>query len=166
MKQHILLSTMILLFIAGLAWADNLSGLGLNNYETDLSSYKLGELIVRFADVDSSSQLSEGPELVGPLTTKAVKGALSDYILSGADVVKEYGDIAPGLAVVKLPEGMTVAEAFIRFNLSSKVLYAEPNYKFKFFAIPNDPMFSNMWGLDNTGQTGGMEDATHQADAS
>jgi len=122
MKQHIILSTMILLFMAGFAWADNLSGLGLNYYETDLTSYKLGELIVRFADMDSSSQLSEGPELAGPLTTKAVKGAISDYVVSGADVVKEYGDIAPDLAVVKLPDGMTVSEAFIRFNQSPNVL--------------------------------------------
>ena len=159
MKQHILISTLILLSIAGLTWADNLSGLGLNySIERD-SSYKPGELIVRFADVNPATKLSEGPELVGPLTTQAVKGDISDFILTGSVVEKEYGEVAPGLTVVKLPEGTTVTEAFVRFNQSANVLYAEPNYKYKLFAIPNDPMFPEQWAFDNVGQTGGTEDA-------
>ncbi|MCP4610410.1 MAG: S8 family serine peptidase, partial [Planctomycetes bacterium] len=96
---------------------------------------------------------------MGPLTTKGVKGAISDYILTGAEIDKEYGEVAPGLAVVKLPAGATVTEAFVRFNESANVLYAEPNYKYKLFIVPNDPMFPDLWGFDNTGQTGGTEDA-------
>jgi hypothetical protein len=36
----------------------------------------------------------------------------------------------------------------------------EPNYRV--YAVdntPNDPSFSQLWGLHNTGQTGGKEDA-------
>ena len=76
-----------------------------------------------------------------------------------AKVEKEYGGATPDLAVVKLPASTTVTEAFVRFNQSANVLYAEPNYKYKLFVVPNDPMFSQLWGFDNTGQSGGTEDA-------
>jgi len=160
MKQHILISALILLSIAGFAWAENIPGLGFDySSGSDSAAYKQGELIVRFADVEAFSQLSEGPLLMGPLTTHAVKGAISDFILTGSEVEKEYGEVSPGLAVVKLPAGTTVTEAFVRFNESANVLYAEPNYKYKLFGVPNDPMFSSLWGFDNTGQTGGTADA-------
>ena len=35
----------------------------------------------------------------------------------------------------------------------------EPNYKVNINALPNDPMFSSLWGLHNTGQTGGTNDS-------
>ena len=96
---------------------------------------------------------------MGPMTSQAIRNSISDYIFTGAVVDRGYDEIAPGLAVVKLPEGTTVMDAFVLFNQSANVLYAEPNYKYKLLAIPNDPMFSDMWGLNNTGQTGGTEDA-------
>ncbi len=34
-----------------------------------------------------------------------------------------------------------------------RVLYAEPNYVVEAVATPNDPQFSNLWGMLNTGQT-------------
>lgn len=33
-----------------------------------------------------------------------------------------------------------------------KVAYAEPNYMVGLFTAPNDPSYSNLWGLSNTGQ--------------
>ncbi len=39
------------------------------------------------------------------------------------------------------------------------VVYAEPNYLYYASEIPNDPQFSQLWGLNNTGQTGGTADA-------
>lgn len=41
-----------------------------------------------------------------------------------------------------------------------RVEYAEPNYVIKLNqTAPNDPNFSSLWGLNNTGQTGGTTDA-------
>ncbi|MDP7269578.1 MAG: S8 family peptidase, partial [Pirellulales bacterium] len=38
--------------------------------------------------------------------------------------------------------------------------YIQPNYTFTIDAtIPNDPNFANLWGLNNTGQSGGTADA-------
>ena len=88
-----MISALILLSIAGFAWAENLPDLGFYYAsENDSAAYKPGELIVRFADVDAASKLAEGPLLMGPLTTKAVKGAISDYILTGSSIEKEYGE--------------------------------------------------------------------------
>jgi thermitase len=39
------------------------------------------------------------------------------------------------------------------------VLYAEPNYIARATAIPNDPRFGELYGLDNSGQGGGLPDA-------
>jgi thermitase len=46
-----------------------------------------------------------------------------------------------------------------RLNALPNVLYAEPNYILRASAIPNDPSFGQLYGLHNTGQTGGRADA-------
>ena len=41
-----------------------------------------------------------------------------------------------------------------------RVAYAEPNYLLQLSETPpSDPLFENLWGLHNTGQTGGTDDA-------
>jgi thermitase len=52
-----------------------------------------------------------------------------------------------------------VQAAIDRLERSAAVEYAEPNFIYRASAIPNDPMFSQMWGFNNTGQTGGTIDA-------
>ena len=46
-----------------------------------------------------------------------------------------------------------------RLNRSALVSYAEPNFILRATAIPNDPLFPELYGLNNTGQTGGSSDA-------
>jgi len=46
-----------------------------------------------------------------------------------------------------------------RLNRSALVSYAEPNFVLRATAVPNDPMFAQLYGLNNTGQTGGKPDA-------
>jgi subtilisin family serine protease len=38
------------------------------------------------------------------------------------------------------------------------VEYVEPNYLYYAFDTPNDPSFNRLWGMNNTGQTGGTPD--------
>jgi thermitase len=61
--------------------------------------------------------------------------------------------------VVDLPPDLTVSEGIRAYENSPDVAYAEPNYKLYPTANPNDPYFSRMWALNNTGQTGGTIDA-------
>lgn len=44
-------------------------------------------------------------------------------------------------------------------NNNPSIEYAEPNYIIKANVVPNDPYFNDLWGLHNTGQSGGSEDA-------
>ena len=46
-----------------------------------------------------------------------------------------------------------------RLNRSALVSYAEPNFILRATAVPNDPLFPELYGLNNTGQTGGSADA-------
>jgi subtilisin family serine protease len=52
---------------------------------------------------------------------------------------------------LKLPEGITVEEAIIRYEEDPNVEYAEPNYIVHALATPDDPSFCQLWGLHNTG---------------
>lgn len=64
-----------------------------------------------------------------------------------------------GVDHVRLPPGMSVAEAMKLYAGDKRVEYAEPNYYRQADIIPEDPFFRQQWGLDNTGQTGGLTDA-------
>ncbi|MHC4911573.1 MAG: LamG-like jellyroll fold domain-containing protein [Planctomycetota bacterium] len=111
------------------------------------SAYKAGEVIVRFA----------------PAPDGQVQGMTErDGILSllGGGHVKESFEIVEGLSSVKLPGWMSVEEALERFNGAQGILYAEPDYEVKADATyPFDPRFDELWGMHNTGQSGGTADA-------
>ncbi len=56
-------------------------------------------------------------------------------------------------------DDMTVEEAMSRLQGNPHVEYAEPNYIVSINEVPNDPMFNQLWGMQNTGQTGGTAGA-------
>ncbi len=86
--------------------------------------------------------------------------------LGGAAIAREY-ELVPGLFLLTLPPGQTVQQALQSYNGTPGILYAEPNYLREFYpAFPNDPLFSELWGMHNTGQTGGTPGADiHAAQA-
>src|SRR4030042_6852899 len=160
MKRLILVGSLILLFAAAITDAVDLAGFPFcEKSQNGVSTYRRNELIVRFLEVEPGSQPAEGPVIMGPRSRRAIRDMVSDHILAGAAVEKELDKAADGLAVVRLPEGSSLADAVIRFNSSANILYAEPNYKYRLLAIPNDPNFLDLWGLNNIGQTGGPDDA-------
>ena len=64
------------------------------------------------------------------------------------------------LSVVDLPAGLPVEEAVRRYEVAPEVEYAEPDYiLYPAATSPNDPSYSKLWGMHNTGQTGGASDA-------
>jgi thermitase len=72
--------------------------------------------------------------------------------------VKTIGSVHGVGAKVVQVDGDPAAVAS-RLNRSSLVRYAEPNFVLSTQATPNDPLFSQLYGLHNTGQTGGTNDA-------
>jgi len=106
------------------------------------AKFKDGRLLVRFA----------------PGVNGAQRAALLQA--AGGGVVKREYKLVPGLCLVQLPAGQTVAAALVAYNGQAGVLYAEPDFRLKLLErVPNDTRFSELWGLRNTGQTGGTPGA-------
>ena len=109
--------------------------------------YKQGELIVRFA-----------PKGTGQQRNNMEKRQIINSI--GGGTLKRNYKIVPGLCLIKLSAGCTVKDALKLYNKKDGILYAESNYEIILLSnFPNDPCFPLLWGLHNTGQTGGTEDA-------
>jgi subtilisin family serine protease len=74
-----------------------------------------------------------------------------------AEVEDEEGfGIVEGLRLVRVAPEDTL-KAVAAFKARPDVLYAEPDYvwhKEQAAVSPNDPLYGNLWGLKNTGQTG------------
>ena len=62
---------------------------------------------------------------------------------------------------VKLPAGKSVEKAMAENwrRKDRRIISVEPNYRLHVLALPNDSLWSNLWGLNNTGQTSGTADA-------
>ncbi|MBI2933694.1 MAG: S8 family serine peptidase [Planctomycetes bacterium] len=68
-------------------------------------------------------------------------------------------DLFDRLARVVLKDGVEAREAARELAGHPDVEYVEPNFVVNTLdQIPNDPSFSQLWGLHNTGQTGGTPD--------
>ena len=102
------------------------------------ASYDAHTVIVKYASGVSNA------ERLALSSSAGVTGTVGSVAGVGAKVVSVSGDPA------------VVAE---RLNRSALVEYAEPNFVLKASATPNDPLFPELYGLNNTGQTGGRSDA-------
>ena len=102
------------------------------------AKYDADTVIVKYASGVSTA------ERVALFDAAGVQNTVSSIDGLGAKVVRVSGDPA------------VVAK---RLNKSALVAYAEPNFILRATATPNDPMFSQLYGLNNTGQTGGTSDA-------
>jgi len=106
------------------------------------AQYKVDHLLVRF---DPSIESIQHAEILTEL--------------GGGEILREYRTV-PGLCLVQLPAGQTVEQALQSYNQTAGVLYAEPDYQVRAEAtIPNDALFDQLWGMNNTGQTGGTPGA-------
>jgi subtilisin family serine protease len=76
--------------------------------------------------------------------------------LAGATSRKRFGQI--DAVLVRVDEGREPAVTKV-LESDARVEYVEPNHVVTIAATtPNDPSFSQLWGLHNTGQTGGTND--------
>ena len=109
-----------------------------------VKQYKEGEVIVKFKNTISSQSAinamqSQGFEIAKKFNTLSnMKGA--SYLLVRS-------------------KSATTKEMTAKLSGRSDVEYVEPNYLYYPNATPNDPSYSSLWGLNNTGQTGGTPDA-------
>jgi thermitase len=86
-----------------------------------------------------------------------VSAAKRASVERGAGVAGLLETIRGGARVVKVSGSVPAATAAL--NRSAAVEYAEPDYILRTNAVPNDPRFGELYGLNNTGQGGGTADA-------
>ncbi|PWR69760.1 peptidase S8/S53 subtilisin kexin sedolisin [Methanospirillum stamsii] len=129
------------------------------------AAYVPGELIVKYKDGSVAALAAEG---TGPVALEAL----------GAEVATDFS--AEGLSnlqALDISGSLSVKEAIEELEQSPYVAYAEPNFiislslpetepanendtgEISALSYPNDPKFSDQWGLTNTGQTGGKSGA-------
>lgn len=74
----------------------------------------------------------------------------------GGSTIKQF----PRIGVTHVRVQGDVLERAAELSRQPSVVYAEPNYIVHAIeTTPNDPSFDQLWGLHNTGQTGGTTDA-------
>jgi subtilisin family serine protease len=116
-----------------------------------LPDYVPGEVIVLLSAEDNkNAALGAGERL------KGVESALRGQVVRRSKI-----SAAKEVVKVKLPPGKSVEMALAEDwnKTDSRIVSVEPNYRVHVQLTPNDTQYPQMWGLNNTGQTGGTPDA-------
>jgi serine protease len=112
-------------------------------------SYDADSVIVIYKEKASGAQKRQARLSVG--------AKISD--LNADEIDDSYNRILNGrLAKLEL-KNISVKDAIEKLKMDPAVKYAEPNYRVNALTTPNDPRFDELWGLNNTGQNGGVADA-------
>lgn len=173
--------------VLGITWVVNRSGqfqptvASVARSEARMPRYKPGELIVKLKEKPLKSAASaagvKGGKSEGVTTghlsldklykkfeVKSARKILERHekLLEQANdeekaAVEETG--VDRLTLVEVPENTNIQSAIRELRNDPNVEYAEPNYLAEFSVLPNDPSFPKLWGMNNTGQTGGVADA-------
>ena len=125
----------------------------------EVSPFAAGEILIGFEGHVPAVHRAEGAaaalaaagKLLGP------NGPRSPRIL--AEVPAAPGRAARLATHWQLPAGADVLEMVRQLTNRPGIAYAEPNYLLSIDATPNDPQLGELWGLHNTGQTGGTPGA-------
>ncbi len=98
-----------------------------------------------------------GEFLVGVRSRTDLAPVTAQIKAAGMVVARTYKSVA--VMHVKVAGGDDMTARVEQIKNMGKVSYVEPNYKVRPYAVPNDPDFGRLWGLHNTGDNGGLDDA-------
>jgi subtilisin family serine protease len=88
------------------------------------------------------------------VSTQAVETALAQVGVQSIGVIPQIN-----VRQVRITSTQSVSGVIEQLKNLDGVEYAEPNYIYHTHAVPNDPSFGSLWGMNNTGQTSGLADA-------
>ena len=127
-----------------------------NEKQEDFEKYIPGQVIIKLKEgVSSDDEFLDKHELKS--AEKLLKENKSEKNIKAMQAMKKYG--LDRIYLAEFSSEKDLAKVIKKLNKDPKVEYAEPNYEVKIDVIPNDPFFPELWGLNNTGQTGGALDA-------
>lgn len=109
--------------------------------------YVPGQLIIRFKPGVTREQISD---------------FYADYGLAEKEVLFRVDSDEAGMRLASTPTDIT-PYLFTVMAEDERVEYVEPNYLLRINRTPNDPDYGKLWGLNNTGQTGGTAGADIRA---
>ncbi len=127
MKRHTIFAILLILIISTCSFG---------------AEYRKDRILVQFEDTGPSSPLRD--YVTGPLSSKALKGVISNIALQNTSVEREYR-IVPELAVIKIPVHSSVYDAITNFFNTPGVKFAEPDYLVYLTETPDDPGFPDQW---------------------
>jgi subtilisin family serine protease len=113
-----------------------------------------------------TSRVIGGPEfrtdqiIVQPKKNVSLATLANFHAIHQSVALKTFGGIGR-MQVLRVPANETVAGLISKYQASGLVEFVEPDYVVHASAAPDDPLFKDglLWGLDNTGQDGGIPDA-------
>lgn len=82
-----------------------------------------------------------------------------DGMAHASDVLTGAESLGNGQFKAALAPEITVPAAVAYFKGQAAVEFAQPDYRVKIENLPDDPSFTNLWGLNNSGQSGGTANA-------
>lgn len=98
-----------------------------------------GQFLIKFSKTLQSNSSNSRSAMRSELGVKKVKS----FEINGAELVEAEN-------------GTTIDDQYAKELLASGAIeYIEPNYIVSIDSTPNDTRFSELWGMNNTGQTGG-----------
>jgi serine protease len=113
-------------------------------------AYDEHSVIVKFRDTVSTNSVGDALSIVG--------GKFEDRDFDRRD--DRFTHVAGGrLALVELEGKFSAKDAMARLAKHPAIEFVEPNYILTINATPNDPQFGSLYGLHNTGQSGGTAGA-------
>lgn len=86
-----------------------------------------------------------------------VQAKISD--LNSDEIDDRYKNVLNGRLAKFNLSGVNQKVALEALSKHPSVEYAEPDFKLRALGIPDDTLFPDLWGMNNTGQTGGVVDA-------
>lgn len=114
------------------------------------AKYAENEILVKFKDTAAVDRIpGRTPPIVATGESHLSETARTALTRVGSRVKKAY--LHTGVNLVSVPETLSVQEAIEEMNNSGEVEFAEPNYVVHADKVPNDPSFSQQWGLNNIG---------------
>lgn len=127
--------------------------------ESDKKSKNVKSKVKTSLVKSKDSSLTQSQRLIVRFKQGVLGSAKSSLHQTLGSRVKKSIKSVPGLQVIEVGPGQDVDSILKQYRKDPSVKYAEKDSKIKLRAIPNDSQFSQLWGMNNTGQTGGSADA-------